>query len=215
MIARLARLAVDKPRRAVLTAVTLAILAGLYGFSVEKSLDPYGFADPHEERVRAVTQIKQATGVDPEPQVIILVRRGNIRSAQVQGDISRIKQIVLSDHAVAKVISPTDPANPGAVSNDGRAGYLVVYMRALDEKAQQDAGERLQSTLEPMKGVTLGGKAVGEAEVGRTIADDLKRAELIAFPIILLLSLLFFRSLIAGLTRILHEPEAAPVVGAA
>ena len=199
MIVRLARLADGKPRAVLLVAVAAAVLAGVFGAGVEKALDPYGFEDPQEERVRAVAQIERATGTNPEPQVIVLVRRGAVRSPEVRGDIRRIERIVRSDPAVAQVISDTDPANPGAISDDGQASYLLVYMRASDEGAQQDAGVRLQKALAPIDGVTLGGEAIGNAEVEATIAADLQRAELIAFPIILLLSLLFLRSFVAAL----------------
>src|SRR4029079_15351695 len=47
--------------------------------------------------------------------------------------------------------------------------------------------------------VKLGGSAVASAQANTQVSRDLARAALIAFPFIFLLSLLFFRSLVASL----------------
>jgi uncharacterized membrane protein YdfJ with MMPL/SSD domain len=58
-------------------------------------------------------------------------------------------------------------------------------------------------------GVTVGGGAVAGLQIGETVGADLGRAELIAFPLLLLLSLLFFRGratlmpLAVGVTTVL------------
>ena len=49
----------------------------------------------------------------------------------------------------------------------------------------------------------LGGAAVAQQQVGDQVQHDLKRAELLAFPLLFLLSLLIFRGLIASLLPVL------------
>src|SRR5215211_6371550 len=58
-------------------------------------------------------------------------------------------------------------------------------------------------------GVTVGGPAVASLQISETVAADLGRAEMLAFPLLLLLSLLFFRGratlmpLAVGVTTVL------------
>ena len=63
----------------------------------------------------------------------------------------------------------------------------------------QDDAKRLQSEFAGQRDVELGGGAIANAQVNTQVGNDLARAELFAFPFIFLLSLLFFRSLVASL----------------
>ena len=59
--------------------------------------------------------------------------------------------------------------------------------------------EELQDRLAGEPGVTVGGGVVAFEQVGEQVEADLQRAELLAAPILLLFSLLVFRSLVAAL----------------
>jgi uncharacterized membrane protein YdfJ with MMPL/SSD domain len=89
------------------------------------------------------------------------------------------------------------------VARDGRSTYVAASFRAMSDGAVRDAAERLESRFDGVPGVRLGGQAVGFSEVNRTVESDLRRAELIAFPLLFILSLLFFRSLVAALLPLL------------
>ncbi|MDQ3758665.1 MAG: MMPL family transporter, partial [Actinomycetota bacterium] len=62
----------------------------------------------------------------------------------------------------------------------------------------QETGELLVSELEGEDDLLIGGNAVAQQQINENVESDLKRAELFAFPILFLLSLLFFRSLVAA-----------------
>ncbi len=66
----------------------------------------------------------------------------------------------------------------------------------------ENAGKRLQSRLERIHGVSVGGAALSGPAIGKQVGNDIGMAEGLAFPIILLLSLFFFRGLVAGLLPI-------------
>src|SRR6185295_10552515 len=68
---------------------------------------------------------------------------------------------------------------------------------------RQDAAERIGEELDGRPGVTVGGPAVAQKEVNEQVERDLRTAELYAFPLLFLLSLLFFRSLVAALLPLL------------
>ena len=70
--------------------------------------------------------------------------------------------------------------------------------RPTEDDALQDTGEALVTELEDEDDVLVGGNAVAQQQINENVESDLQRAELLAFPILFLLSLLFFRSLVAA-----------------
>src|ERR671915_344794 len=80
---------------------------------------------------------------------------------------------------------------------------LVVVAAAAAGAYENDAGERLIERFEGEPGVTLGGFAVASPQVNEQVTEDLARAELLAFPLLFLLSFLFFRSVVAALLPLL------------
>jgi RND superfamily putative drug exporter len=76
----------------------------------------------------------------------------------------------------------------------------------LDDKQQEQAGKRLLASFAGDREVTLGGNPVANEEISKTIEDDLRRAELLAVPLIVLLSFFLFRGFVASLL--------APIAGA-
>ena len=76
---------------------------------------------------------------------------------------------------------------------------VVAYFRPKSDLRIQDDAKRLESEFAGEHDVELGGGAIANAQVNTQVGNDLARAELLAFPFIFLLSLLFFRSLVASL----------------
>src|SRR5207248_9881869 len=89
--------------------------------------------------------------------------------------------------------------DPAMVSRDGRSTYVVAYFRPLSDSRTKDDAQLIQSEFRGQPDVTLGGQAVANAQANTQVGHDLAHAELLAFPFIFLLSLLFFRSLVAAL----------------
>jgi RND superfamily putative drug exporter len=97
------------------------------------------------------------------------------------------------------VSSYYDTHDPAAVSRDGRETYVVAYFRPRSDKTIQDDASQLDRRFAGQRDAELGGNAIANAQVNTQVGKDLARAELFAFPFIFLLSLLFFRSLVASL----------------
>jgi RND superfamily putative drug exporter len=107
------------------------------------------------------------------------------------------------DRAVASVAEFPGTGSRDFVSKDGRSTYLAAALQPTDDDAMQDAAERLVDDFAGEPGVTVGGGAVAEKQVNVQVENDLRTAELYAFPLLFLLSLLFFRSLVAALLPLL------------
>ncbi|HKG63964.1 MAG TPA: efflux RND transporter permease subunit, partial [Solirubrobacteraceae bacterium] len=198
MLRALARLA-DRRRRAVLVASAVVLFAaGAYGGPVAGLLDTGDdFSDPQSESIQARDTIERTTGRSSAPDAVVLVRLG-ARAGTPEADrkLAAVRSRI-QDRDVASIGVP-EPGRPSPlVSKDRRSVYLpVTFYSAADE---DEAADALVARLRGERGVTVGGGIVAFNQVGDQVEADLQRAELLAAPILLLLSLLVFRSLVAAL----------------
>ena len=76
---------------------------------------------------------------------------------------------------------------------------MAAFFAPVGDDAVEDAASRIGDELANEPNVSLGGVAVVGEQVGSIIGEDLARAEMLAFPIIFLLSLWVFRGFVAAL----------------
>jgi uncharacterized membrane protein YdfJ with MMPL/SSD domain len=196
MFDRLALLADRRGRTVVIVAVILSIAAGALGAGVADRLDPYGADDPATESVQAADRL-EAAGYR-ETGVVVLVQDVDVDSAAGRERIEGLTREISADQDVAGVASFYSTGSRDFVSRDGSSTYLAVQLSPTEDDEIQDAGERISAAFEDEPGVQVGGGAVAQQQAGEQVEEDLRRAELFAFPILFLLSLLFFRSLVAA-----------------
>jgi RND superfamily putative drug exporter len=199
MLAALARLASSHPRRVIALALVGAVLAGAFGGGVAERLHPYGDDDPATESYRASERLAAATGLDPGAGLVALVHTPQGPGAAAsRAKVTRVARTIARDRAVGRVGSYYATGDRVFVSRGGRAQYAAASFRPTSDKEKQDAAERIDERLAGIPGVRLGGPAAAAHEVNKTVENDLRRAELLAFPLLFLLSLLFFRSGVAA-----------------
>jgi RND superfamily putative drug exporter len=95
------------------------------------------------------------------------------------------------------------------VTKDGRTAFVVAQLKP--ENVGGEAPTRFNESFAAQKDVRLGGLVMSYDAVNETIEADLRRAELIAFPLLFLLSLIVFRSLIAALLPVLIGGLTIPI----
>ncbi len=208
-IGRLTRLLSSRPRRSLLAVFLFVLVAGFFGGPVAGSLESSGgFATEDADSVRAIERLETASGRSPNPGVVLLVDTPDGPTADADR-VAEVTAALAAEPDVAEVTSPTttrgDPT--GLVSAEGTQ---VLVLGTLGAGADEDAlAESVLDTFEGQDDVTVGGSAVVGFQLGSTISEDLARAELFAFPILLVLSLLFFRGraalmpLVVGVTTVL------------
>ncbi|MBA2637773.1 MAG: MMPL family transporter [Solirubrobacterales bacterium] len=201
MTHRLVRLVCSRPRRVLLAALAFLIVAGVLGGPVAGLLSTGDdFSDPNAEAVLARAQLERAAGVEPDPSIVALVRPrgGDVRSASGREAVARVARRLAADPDIARTLSIADTRDPSFVSRAGDATYVLGFVRAQGDEA--DAGERIAEAFAAADdGVIVGGAAVANPAVGEQVSEDLARAELIAFPVLFLLSLWVFRGVVAAL----------------
>jgi uncharacterized membrane protein YdfJ with MMPL/SSD domain len=198
---RLARLVQQRARSLLMVAAVFFAVSAALGAGVADRLDPFGVDDPTTESVIAEQRLQDAGF--RETSVVVLVEGIDLRSTAGRERIASITQKLERDRDVASVTSYLTTGARDFISNARNATYLAVGLQPTEDRARQDAADRIADELVGEPGVTVGGSALAERQVGTQVESDLRRAELYAFPLLFLLSLLFFRSLVAALLPLL------------
>jgi uncharacterized membrane protein YdfJ with MMPL/SSD domain len=201
MFDALARFADRRARRTALLALAFFVVAGALGGSVAERLDPYGAKDPATESAQAQAQL-EAAGYR-SPAVLVVVEDAPVGAPASRARVTSLERQVAARPDVQAVTGYYDTRSPAFVSHDGSDTYFVVTLVPTGDKQMQDAAGAIDDELSGEPGVVVGGPAVAQEQVNHQVEEDLKKAELLAFPLLFLLTLLFFRSLVAALLPLL------------
>ncbi|HEX7058950.1 MAG TPA: MMPL family transporter [Solirubrobacterales bacterium] len=197
MFDALARLADGHPRRIGLIAVGFFLIAGALGGSVAQRLDPYGADDPSTETVKARERLQDA-GLRV-PAVIAVMKNAPVASPATRARVEALERSVRRRADVQSVTGYYDTRSPAFVSHDRRSTYFAVALKPTEDKQWQEAGAAIADQLSAHPGVLVGGAAIAQEQVNKQVEKDLQKAEMLAFPLLFLLALVFFRSLVASL----------------
>src|SRR5438132_3967073 len=183
MLPGLADLSSRRPRRVLTLVLVFAVVAGVIGGPVPGKLvdSTTSFQDPSSQSVHARRLLERSTGRSDAPDVVLLVR--NATPARIAAARALLKR----DRDVAAI-------SPAFRSRDGRSAFVAATFFA----GEADAAPIIDA-VSHLHGVLAGGPAVASKEISSTVKKDLARAELYAFPLLFLLSLLIFRGLVAAL----------------
>jgi uncharacterized membrane protein YdfJ with MMPL/SSD domain len=182
MLNSLAERGIRRPRRVLLVAAAIFVVAAVFGGPVAGLLNAgNAFEDPGSSSVVARHLIERATAQQTTPGVIAIVDRPSAER------IAAVRHALDRERGVAAVRA----GGRDLVAADGRSALVLATVRAgADER---DVADQAASDLKGMRGVTLGGPAVAGAQIGDQVQSDLGRAELLAFPLLALLAFVFFR----------------------
>lgn len=196
MFDSLARLADRRARRTGLLALAFFLLAGAIGGSVASRLDPYGADDPATETVKAMDRL-EAAGLRVR-SVVAVVEDAPVADPATRRRVEALEREARGRPEVASVTGYYDTGSRAFVSRDGESTYFSVALKTTDDKEAQEQGADIAEALSAHPGVLVGGPAVAQEQVNKQVEKDLRTAEMLAFPLLFLLSLLFFRSLVAS-----------------
>jgi uncharacterized membrane protein YdfJ with MMPL/SSD domain len=205
MFDRLAQLA-DRWHRLVLVVAALAVAtAGAFGGPVASLLSSAStnFEDPQAESALARNQIESASGVAPGIALVALVETPQgARTPAGKRRIAEVAETIKRDPSVARVYSALNTRDGAFFASDDTAAYLAVAFRPVPPQDEADVAKRIEERFADQPDVKLGGGLIAGTQVGEQIESDLARAELLALPLLFILSLLIFRGLVAALLPI-------------
>jgi uncharacterized membrane protein YdfJ with MMPL/SSD domain len=198
MTKALSRFALTRPRAVLAGAILVAVLSASFGFGVAGRLDPFSATDPATQSVQATNRFEAAAHRQIEPDVIALVRAGNVATPAARAIVGDVASRLAKQPGVVRVETYYSAHDPAMVSRNRRLTYIDVFYRPASPRTVQSWANMLTTRLARTPRVSLGGVGVANAQVNHLVGSGLARGELLAFPLIVLLSVLFFRSLVAS-----------------
>src|SRR5882757_1599192 len=192
-VRKLGQFAYRRRRWLTIVAGLVAVASALGGATVFDNVKPFGFQDPSSQSSRAYKELRDATGQRPIPEVEILV---NSDSGNLYGEARQAAGKLRGVPGIRRLVTPF--SEPQLVSTDGREALILAYLSA-NVSDISEVGKSVRSRFSGDPAVKVGGAAVTVDELTKTTQDDLQRIELFALPLLLLLSLLVFRGLVAAM----------------
>jgi RND superfamily putative drug exporter len=200
MFERLGRLINRAPWVIVGVAIAFAAIGGVFGGPVAKSLQVGGFQDPTSESTIAVARLQQASGMRADGGLVALVKTPDGASSPTgMAEANKVAGVIGADPDIAQVVTYYVTHDPTMVARDGSSTIVVGFWKPVSDQEAVNGATRLADALKSDSNVKLGGFAAINHQLNILITGDLARAELLAFPILFLLSLWVFRGVIAAL----------------
>lgn len=162
-------------------------------------LQPGGFISPDAESSRALDLLAQKLHLNTNiVQVIFTSQRYTAYDPQFVAESQQALSGLQHWSKVAQIISFTD--NPRQISTDRHAAYVNVVINA-DSNNVASFLPGLQQRLKPVPDLktSIGGGAVFYQDIQIVSENDLRRAEILAFPFAIIALLLVFRSVVAAI----------------
>ncbi len=170
---------------------------------VGETLKVGGFSSPHTEAARARAILQRQLGFSPSTMLVIYQSDTlSARDPGFQTAIERSLAGVKGLPGVTDVILPS--ADPNLISEDGDTAYAIVGLAESPEEAQRLVPE-FEAALAPQEELrmSVAGAPAFYRDIETVSQRDLRRAEIIVFPIALVALLLVFGSVVAALMPLL------------
>jgi len=194
-------------RRAVvvlLVGLGITAAAMFAGIGLEDKLSSGGFDDPASESSRELAQERAAFGNESIDAIAIFTSADEVVTdpafrAEVEETLAAVPE-----SKVASIATFYDTDDPAMVSHDQHATAVYISLDGESQNAFMDAYRDIRPVLTDSDlDVDLAGPFAVYSDVNDHTKDDLAMAELVSLPIVLLLSLIIFRSVTASFLPVL------------
>jgi uncharacterized membrane protein YdfJ with MMPL/SSD domain len=182
--------------------LALLIVAGaaIFGTGLFGALKSGGFNDPASESSKAEALLDAKLG-GSTADIIILMSNTSIKAtdATFMDAANQLLTNLKARPEVASVTSYYSTHSASFVSRDGHETFAVVQLTAKDEATKEKDFETIEPLItSPALETKIGGNVAVNVAINRQVSSDLERAELITFPIVAILLLIVFGSLVAA-----------------
>lgn len=199
MVNRWTSVLLGRARLVLAVGIVATIAAAAYGFGVFGSLTEGGFDDPKTDAAKELVR-EQAVFGSKNVDVVAIYRSTSL-TADDPAFRREVEQTLagIPRGTTTSVITAWDAGDPGLVSTDRHAVQVLISVAGKTQAEQSDNNDKLVPAL---KSDTLRTDIAGPWSVykgvNETVSADLARAESFSLPIVLILSLLIFGSLVAA-----------------
>ena len=201
MFTLLGRIASQNARWVLTATLVLLIGAGVLGSTAFSKMQTQGFTDPESESSQAAELLESSFGQRADLVFLVSAESGTVRSPEVRAAGSTLAGQLRQDPTLTGVTSYWQTKAPGMRSEHGRYALITAHTSA-DGNAETEAVKELAQRYSGDRGaisVELGGRAAVQLDINQQISSDLLIAESIAVPLIMLLLIVAFGSVVAAL----------------
>jgi len=182
--------------------LALLIVAGaaVFGTGLFGSLKSGGFNDPASESSRAEALLDTKLG-GATADIVILMSNNSLKATDTtyMDAATKMLETLKARPEVASVISYYSTHSASLVSRDGHETFAVVQLKAKDEAAKEKDFKTIEPLItSPVLHTMVGGNVAVNIAINKQVSSDLERAELITFPIVAILLVIVFDSLVAA-----------------
>ncbi|MFE9330362.1 MMPL family transporter [Streptomyces sp. NPDC006925] len=206
MFERIAELAIRRSRLVLIVAAVVVALMGALGAGAFGKLLAGGFDDPASQSSRARDAIEKEFG--GETNLVLLVRAadGRVDDPAAERTGRALVSDLKAEQDLGKVVSYWDTGSAALRSEDGREALVLARVKGHDAEQQENTEHVLDAyggTYKDTLTVKAGGSAGVSHEMGPQTEEDLVLAESIAVPLVLVLLLVVFGTVVSALLPLL------------
>ena len=184
----------------LLGGLAVVLVAAAYGIGVFGSLSNGGFDDPATDSAKELA-LEQATFPGRETDLVVVYSSPTltVQDPAFQKAVTDTLD-ALPARDVAGTVTWYATKSPGLVSTDQHATRVIVTLAGTTQDAKSDNWDAVKDDLSaPGLSTSVGGRWAVFGDVNTQVSEDIARAESISLPIVFLLSLLIFGSLVSAL----------------
>ena len=200
-------------RPVVLVTLALALGSVLFASRAADELSSGGWLDRGSESASVITRLDSSFAAGRSSFVALFhgPQGADAAAPEFQGAIGSALTRLRTDPRVVGVVGFAETGDRRFISTDGHAAYAVVELNLTNEESV-DAIDGLKAEIAPPAGYTV--QLTGYGPIGRDQTTqseaDLQRAETISAPLVLLILVAVFASLIAAGMPLLIAALAIP-----
>ncbi|AFM19597.1 putative RND superfamily drug exporter [Mycolicibacterium chubuense NBB4] len=205
MLDLISRLAIVAPKRVIAVAIALMALAGVLAAPVGSMLSAGGFTDPDAQSNQANRVLTEEFHRGFVNLNLLVTASEPVSSPSVRSALDRLVAELRSSEHVARVLSPTETADPvgaGLVSKDGKSALVIAYLDGDESTGIADSTalvERFVGQREPGLTIAAGGPGAVYGQVNEQARKDLTLSEAIVLPLTFLVLIWVFGGLFAAM----------------
>ena len=184
--------------RLVLVAAMLVVIGfGVLGFGAFGKLKTGGFQDPGAQSTTAQTLTDQRFGGSVGVVLLVHAESGTVDGAPARAAGAAAARRLAAVPGVSNVVSYWQTHNPGLRSKNGKYALILGSTKS-DRNLSSSVLASLRSHSSQVDVTVGGGAAIGN-DITTQVGKSLRTAEMIAVPIILVLLVFAFGSVVAAL----------------
>ena len=189
-----------RARAVLIGGLVLVAAAAVFGLGVFGRLSNGGFDDPASESVRSLAK-EHATFTSHDPDVVIIYSSPTMKVSDPAFK-KAVSSVIsgLPRRSVERVTSWYQTPSPALLSRDGHATRVILALSGTSQAQKAARYDEVKTHL-GAEGLTtsVGGPWAIFEDVNRTVSKDIARAEIISMPIVVILCLVFFGSVVSAL----------------